>query len=69
MAADEGLRYYWQHMDEVNYRDLTDWIHDDVLVAIVDEDEGGIIAYCHFSLAGSIVPSLRRDSTGEKKDG
>ena len=41
----EEQRYYEQELNEQNILDLLKWIAENQLVAIVDEQEGGIIGY------------------------
>jgi hypothetical protein len=45
-------------MDEVNIRDLLEWVTQNKLVAIVDENEGGIIGYVHEFHSDRILNTL-----------
>lgn len=49
---------YSMDLDKTNHLDLIHWLFEDKLVGIVSEDDGGIIAYCHYDFADSIVKAM-----------
>lgn len=55
----EGSRFWL--VDYVSDRDgnsPTGWLAEGVLVGVVDEETGGIVAYCHRDMAPRIVEAL-----------
>lgn len=57
---DEDTRFWI--VNDVNDRDgngPADWVRSGELVGIVDEVEGGIIAYCHELSAERLIKALR----------
>lgn len=47
-------------MDDKNVEDLLKWVEQNKLVAIVDENEGGIIGYVHEFHSDRILDTLNK---------
>lgn len=53
-------RFWELEMDERNKRDLQDWFNKDQLIALVDEDTGGIIGYINREHSQSLLEQLNK---------
>lgn len=56
---DEEPRFWAMDIDKGEPSEPTNWLDDGVLVGIVDEQEGGIIVYCHRDNEDRILNALR----------
>jgi len=63
-------KYYEMDMDKFNYKDLQEWMKEDTMVAIVDENLGGIIGYVSRVNAKRICEHLNKSDpwTGKLGD-
>lgn len=62
-TEDTPLQFTEHHlMDEQNIKDLIEWVTKNELVAIVDENEGGIIGYVHEFHSDRILDTLNQTS-------
>lgn len=58
--TDEGDRFWVVgDVNEADGNTPTEWLRSGDLVGVVDENEGGIVAYCHRLNADRLVRALR----------
>lgn len=55
-------QFWGQNLDEGNVADLQKWVDDDVMDGLVDETQGGIIAYVHRNHVNRIADLLNKST-------
>lgn len=53
-------RFWELEMDDMNKKDMQDWVDKDQLVALVDENHGGIIGYVNREHSQGLLKQLNK---------
>lgn len=57
----ENPRFWSMDLENTNKKDLLKWFVDDLLIGIVDEEEGGIIGYVNPKFVDDVLSLLNKN--------